>query len=459
MQLPFFAPPSIASRVPCELRAGGLRETRRPQSLGEPRGGRRAWPGAAHPARRPPGAAVLTLGENVAMAVIALVDGEHHPSAVRDALAGLELAGVVFCGGQEKLGRGSLEEHYGRPVERDAEEALRRLAPHADAVVDLADEPVVPASRKLRLAALALSLGLAYEAPGARLEPPRYEPVPFDGPKLAVIATGKRTGKTAVAGHWAALLRDEGANPVIVCMGRGGPAAPRVAEAAPSLDELIAISESGAHAASDYLEDAVVAGVRTVGCRRVGGGFAGAPAESNVPAGAALAASLDPGTIVFEGSGACVPPVEVDRTVCILGVGRPEPFAEYRLARADLVLAGEEVEDAPPGAVRFELRPEPLEPLPEDARVAVFSTSETRVHGIPEPVVSSTSLARRTALAEELDRAAAERCDVYLTELKAAAIDTVALRARAEGARVVFIRNRPVGADDALVKLWRDATS
>ena len=99
------------------------------------------------------------------MPVIALIDGEHHPSAVRDALAGLELAGVVFCGGEEKLGAGSLEEHYGMRIETEPEAALRRLAPGADAVVDLADEPVVPASRKLRLAALALSLGLAYETP------------------------------------------------------------------------------------------------------------------------------------------------------------------------------------------------------------------------------------------------------------------------------------------------------
>src|SRR3954462_12995033 len=157
-----------------------------------------------------------------AVPVIALIDGEHHPSAVRDVLAGLDLAGVVFCGGEEKLGTGSLEQHYGMPVETDVQEGLRRLAPGADAVVDLADEPVMPASRKLRVAALALSLGLAYEAPGARLDAPRYEPLRCAGPKLAVIATGKRTGKTAVAGHWAALLRDEGADPVIVCMGRGG---------------------------------------------------------------------------------------------------------------------------------------------------------------------------------------------------------------------------------------------
>ena len=268
-----------------------------------------------------------------AVPVIALIDGEHHPSAVRDVLAGLDLAGVVFCGGEEKLAPGPLEDHYGVPVEPDAEEGLRRLAPHADAVVDLADEPVAPSSRKLRLAALALGLGLAYESPGARLAPPRYESVGFDGPKLAVIATGKRTGKTAVAGHWAALLREEGVDPVIVCMGRGGPREPALTETPPSLDELIALAESGSHAASDHLEDAVIARVPTVGCRRVGGGFAGAPHESNVPDGARLAASLAPGAIVFEGSGACIPPVEVDRTVCILGSGPTEPFAEYRLAR------------------------------------------------------------------------------------------------------------------------------
>jgi cyclic 2,3-diphosphoglycerate synthetase len=241
-------------------------------------------------------------------------------------------------------------------------------------------------------------------------------------------------------------------------MGRGGPAEPRLADPAPTLDELIAISESGSHAASDYLEDAVIGGVRTVGCRRVGGGFAGAPFESNVPEGAALAASLDPGAIVFEGSGACIPPVEVDRTVCILGAGPHEPFAEYRLARGDLVLAAEGAHDAPADALPFSLRPEPVEDVPPDARVAVFTTGAGEVHGIPDPVVVSTNLARRSALAEDLDRAAAEGADLYLTELKAAAIDTVAMRARDAGARVVFIRNRPVGIDDALVNLYRDAS-
>lgn len=390
--------------------------------------------------------------------MIALVDGEHHPAAVREALDDLDLVGVIFCGGEEKLGHGSLEDHYGRPVETEPEKALRTLAPKADSVLDLADEPVLPASAKLRLAALALSLGLSYEAPGASLTPPRYQPVPFDGPKLAVIATGKRTGKTAVAGHWAPLLRDEGAEPVLVCMGRGGPAEPRLAGPGLGLDELLAISAAGDHAASDYLEDAVVAGVPTVGCRRIGGGFAGEPAESNVAAGAVLAASLGAGTIMFEGSGACVPPVEVDRTVCILGAGEPEPFAEYRVARAQLVLAAEGAANPPAGALPFRLRPEPVEPLPDGARVAFFTTGAPAIEGV-EPLVSSANLARRSALAADLERAAGLGCDLYLTELKAAAIDTVAVRAREEGARVVFVRNRPDGdgLDEALIDLWRDA--
>jgi hypothetical protein len=143
--------------------------------------------------------------------------------------------------------------------------------------------------------------------------------------------------------------------------------------------------------------------------------------------------------------------------VCILGASTPEPFAEYRLARADLVLAAEGAPDPPADAVSFTLSPEALEPLPEDARVAVFTTGAASVRGVSDPVLVSTNLAHRSKLAADIDRAAAERCDVYLTELKAAAIDTVAARARAEGARVVFIRNRPIGIDDALVKLYRDA--
>lgn len=399
--------------------------------------------------------------------IIALVDGEHHPTVVRDALDALErergVAGVVFCGGEEKVGREILDDpepHYGRPVAvGDPEESLRRLAGEsaaAGAVFDVSDEPIVPPPRKMRLASLALHLGLAYEAPGVRLTPPRFEPVAFHGPKIAVIGTGKRTGKTAVAGHLAKLLQERGASPVIVSMGRGGPPRPQLAPAGTSLDDLLAIAAEGRHAASDYLEDAALAGVAAVGCRRIGGGLAGEPYDSNVAEGAALAIEQSPGSIVFEGSGSCFPPVVVDRTLCIVGDARGAlgELGPYRLMSSQLALVmngdealAAEVARLVPGRVgRCTLRPEPVEPLPAGARVALFTTGATSAEGV-EPAVASTNLARRSDLAADLARADAAGCDLYLTEIKAAGIDTVAAFARERGAGVVFLRNRPVGID------------
>lgn len=216
----------------------------------------------------------------------------------------------------------------------------------------------------------------------------------------------------------------------------------------------------------------MLAGVDSVGCRRVGGGLAGEPYESNVAAGAALAIEQDPSAIVFEGSGSCIPPVMVDRTVCLVGDvdDALRELGPYRLMRADLVLLMRDAGSSPlvgdvealaaGGVARCELRPEPAEPIPEGARVALFTTSVDRAAGV-DPVVISTNLARRSLLDADLERAREEGCDVYLTELKAAAIDTVAIRAQEVGARVVFVRNRPAGVDldlDAeLMRLHDDA--
>jgi cyclic 2,3-diphosphoglycerate synthetase len=402
-------------------------------------------------------------------AVLALIDGDHHPSAVRDALARLgerlDVVGAVFCGGEEKLAPDVLSDpkrHYGLDVAvgRDPAALLRQLTARLDgvtAVVDLADDPVLGAPGKLELACTALDLGLRYVGADFELCPPALEQLDFSGRTFGVVGTGKRAGKTAVCAHWAGLLRARGDRPLIVAMGRGGPAEPELATPGTTVAELLAIARSGRHAASDYLEDAVIAGVPTIGCRRVGGGLAGACFESNVSAGVRLALAQEPGTILFEGSGSTLPPVEVDATVCVVGSrdGALGHLGPYRLMRSALaVVTAEDASLAAdvarwcPSVIRIRLVPEAVEPLAADARVAFFTTGAGKLAGA-EPVVVSRNLARRPALAVDLERALSERCDVFVTELKAAAVDTVAEAAERTGARLVWARNRPVARDDS----------
>src|SRR5439155_26057137 len=173
--------------------------------------------------------------------------------------------GAWLAGGTEKL-RGELD--YGVPLLAELEDGLA----YAEVVVDLSDEPVLGPRERFLLASRALAAGLRYEGADFHFEPPSYESLPI--PSLAVIGTGKRVGKTAVTGHVARLLaRDR--RVVVVAMGRGGPPEPELIERPRSLDELLALSRAGRHAASDHLETAAVARVVTVGCRRAGAGLAG----------------------------------------------------------------------------------------------------------------------------------------------------------------------------------------
>jgi cyclic 2,3-diphosphoglycerate synthetase len=404
---------------------------------------------------------------------------------VRDALDRLEseheLVAVLFAGGEEKVSPAVLQEaaaHYGRPLvlpQAALDEALRALAGGgtADVVIDLSGDPVLSAWERMRLAAIANGSGLEYRAPGMRLTPPAQEPVP-GAPVVSVIGTGKRVGKTAVAGHLAMLLRDRGEQPVIVSMGRGGPREPVVmpAERAPGVEELLAVAREGRHAASDYLEDAVLAGVTTVGCRRAGEGPAGEVFQSNAVEGVRVAMGLDPSLVVLEGSGSGIPPVVAERTVCVAGARGldaplpPEVIARLLCAQMVVLLGADEVPPARRTALVGELRrwsdggtvvasrlvPEPATPIPPEARVAFFTTAaedaaarlagELAAQGVAVKLTSA-NLSRREALARDLDRAAQAGCDVYLTELKAAAIDTVAERAHGAGADVAFLRHRP----------------
>jgi cyclic 2,3-diphosphoglycerate synthetase len=364
---------------------------------------------------------------------VALIDGEHYAAVVRDALVALpyEFIGAIMVGGTEKLRE---DADYGVPL-------VDGFA-GAEVVVDLSDEPVLGPAERFRWASRALAAGLPYVGADFRFEPPRFEP--FELPSIAVIGTGKRVGKTAVTAHLARLL-DRDRSVVVVAMGRGGPAEPEVVEVPPGIDELVALSRSGRHAASDHLEVSALCGVTTIGCRRAGGGLAGAVFDSNVEEGARLAAARAPDVVVFDGSGAAIPPVAVDRRVLVVGPGQDADayLNTYRRLISDLLVS---VNCRVEGAIEATLRLRATAPL--EGRVAVFTAGGTDVGHLEAEVVHvSANLADRSALRRELRSV---DVDTYLVELKAAAIDVVAEHALAAGKRVVAAANDVVAVDGDL---------
>jgi len=425
---------------------------------------------------------------------VVLVDGEHYPPVVRAALADLAARGTravaaLMLGGTEKVaGHGAAvdlgvpTEWVGRPADvQAAAEALgvllERVRP--DVVVDLSDEPVVDARRRLRLASHALLAGVPFEGPDFRLTPPP-RPRLARRPSVAVVGTGKRTGKTALTGEVVRQFTAAGRTPVVVAMGRGGPPEPVVIRAGDDVgpERLLAIADGGAHASSDFYEDAATTGVATVGARRCGGGLAGAVGFSNV-ADAIRAAEELPGDLtVLEGSGAALPPAHADATVLVVAADAdPELLGgylgPYRLLLADLVVVtmAEPPRSSPhqveavlevlrtfsrlSPVVRTVFRPVPLGPVTGTRVFFATTAPEAVTTGLApylqdrygcEVVATSSHLADREALRADLR--AAPGFEVLLVELKAAAVDVAVRTATAEGARVVFCDNRPVAVDE-----------
>lgn len=427
-----------------------------------------------------------------------LVDGEHYPPVVRAAVeelraGGRTVVGACLLGGTEKLQAALGAEDLGVDGHVTGEgplaallAGLDRFAP--DEVVDLSDQPVLDARTRCRLAAHSLARGVPYRGAGFSFEvPPR--PRLAAKPSVAVIGTGKRTGKTAVAAEVARLLKAGGCPPVLVAMGRGGPVEPEVVDPAEfplTPEALLALSRSGRHAASDHLEDALTAGVVTVGTRRCGGGLAGEPASSTFAAGVALANDRPEPIMVFEGSGTAIPPVDADVTVCVVAAtSDPELvtgyLGAYPLLLADLVVITlveqpladlgavaaleDRIRGLVPGVpvVRTTFRPRPLGPISGNsvffvttAPQAVSAMLAAHLESYGATVVGhSSNLANRSRLAGEL--AAAGQADVLVTELKAAAVDLATGFALERGMGVVYSDNQLVvtGGDLLLEDLVR----
>lgn len=422
-----------------------------------------------------------------------LVDGEHYPSVTKLTLeelekAGAKVAGILFIGGTEKVENAAEELRGGRDEYRiysggDSFQGTLTILRKAvedtqcDIVVDLSDEPVIDYDDRFRIASLLLYKNLIYLGADFQFLPPRRDIV-LNKPSLSIIGTGKRVGKTAVSVTVARLLDKKGFDPVVVAMGRGGPPEPEVIvpdELEITADLLIDIAQKGGHAASDYWEDAVLAGVPTIGCRRCGGGMAGSPFLSNVLEGARRTNEMAQHFVIMEGSGPTLPPIATDVSLVVVGAAQPLRhitgfFGEYRLMRSDIVVvtmcespmaSREKVKQIEKGIIGLcpemdlaltVFRPEPhgdilgkkvfmaltANPVMKDKlRGYVEETYGCSVVGI------STHLSNRKKLRCDLETGL-KRADVLLTEIKAASIDVAAKTAKEKGCDIVFMHNKSV---------------
>ncbi len=430
-----------------------------------------------------------------------LVDGEHHPATTLDAVRalkereGLKPVALFFLGGTEKI-RDLAELDVGGVKVIVAEDPLADIAGvleefEPQAVVDLSDLPVLGPALRLKLAATALAHGAIYRGADFEFRPPRRERV-LSKPSCAIIGTGKRCGKTAVSAEMARYLERLGRNPVVVAMGRGGPAEPYVVEE-PDIGEDFLLSElhRGMHAASDHYEDALISGVVTVGSRRCGGGMAGEAFVTNCVEAARLAESLSAQAVIMEGSGSCIPPVATDAAVCVISAAQDMGEAlgflgSYRLLISDgvIITMAEEPFASPPKIQELServkwingdiviintiFRPHPLKSI-RGKRVFLVATAPEEAGILLEEYLEekegctvvgrSHHLSDRGHLEEDLRRAG--EAEILLTELKAAAVDVVTRCARDSGREVVFFHNVPVttgsekGLQDFFEHIWQ----
>ncbi|KWT60101.1 hypothetical protein ADL21_20750 [Streptomyces albus subsp. albus] len=202
-----------------------------------------------------------------------------------------------------------------------------------------------------------------------------------------------------------------------------------------------------------------------------------------------MAADLAPDLVLFEGSGTVLPPGQTRRRILVVGGGqRPERVlgyaGVYRVLVSDLVIltladphldvrplrrAIEQVREVP--LIAAALRPRPVSDI-SGRRVAFFTTaSAAAVPGTVKHLTTSygarvvhasTALANRGRLGAELRDVDAE---VFLLELKAAAIDMVVEHADRRGVPVVLC-GHPSGSlpgepclDQALLALGQEVVA
>jgi len=418
---------------------------------------------------------------------LCLIDGEHYPPVIKSALKELEsreiqIDSLFMLGGTEKISGLNkilgedyhLILHANQNIINKFENTLQERK--IEAVLDLSDEPVVDYRNRFRLASCSIKYSLPYFGGDFTFQPPERKPV-LKKPSLSIIGTGKRIGKTALGVTISRILQNKGIKPTIVCMGRGGPPEPEVVPADQmeiDTNTLFKVAEQGQHAASDYWEDALFSGTKTIGCHRCGGGMTGNPVYSNVIKGAQKANELEGDFVIMEGSGPTFPPVSTDKNITLIGANQPlwkifDYFGIYRIMVADLIII---TLSEPPMAEKkklnqieqklSELKPDTkklftvFRPAPRGnisgKKVFVATAASNNTQNLMVNYLQNNydcqlqgytnNLSDRQKLSRDLENGL-KNSDVLLTEIKAASIDMAAKKAKEMGVEVTFLHNEP----------------
>ena len=426
--------------------------------------------------------------------VIALVDGEHYLPVTRSAvnsingLDHIEVAALVFIGGTEKLKLGD-EELYSDYLDTPVyfgedkkeipygliEEVIKKY--NAKTVVDLSDEPILDYEKRFNIASIVLSCNAVYQGSDFKFEPlTQYDLM--EKPSIKIFGTGKRIGKTAVSGFVSRLIDKNNYNPCVVAMGRGGPEEPEIVHGEDieiSPEFLLEQSNKGVHAASDHWEDALMSRILTIGSRRCGGGMAGDVYVTNMDKAAKKANKQDAKFIIFEGSGAAIPPIKTNRGIVLVGANQAienitHYFGPYRIKLGDLVImtmceepmaSDEKIREIIDFIAKISpnvdviptvFRPKPLGDI-SNKKVLFVTTAPDSVKNVLsdyleetyncEVVGLSSNLSNRSLLQEDIDKYK-DCVDCIITELKAAAVDVVTKVAIEAGIELIYCDNIPI---------------
>ena len=195
---------------------------------------------------------------------------------------------------------------------------------------------------------------------------------------------------------------------------------------------------------------------------------------TNIKEGISVAEKLNPDLIIVEGSGASVPDVEADATICVIGAGQSWEgiigyLGIYRLLSADLIIitmCEEPLADrnkvifleneikkinSKAKIIKTVFRPQPLSDI-VGKKIFIAMTANKIIEPIIKNYVESNfncnvkqmsfSLSNREKLKKDLEKN--RDYDTILTELKAASVDVLTDYAFKHKKEIIYMNNTPI---------------